>query len=104
MSKNYECKFCGRGFEFASDKNDHEATCGISKLSDYGIDTGSLEEIRDAKLERGGASSRQLQLNEMVVKTCPVCGTEIREQDKYMDFENFLECRNCEKVVDVRGN
>jgi len=102
MTDQFECQFCGKKFEFSSDKNEHERTCGISRLSDYGIEVETLDKIDDADLEQDVDSSRQLQLDEMPIGRCPVCGKKILESDNYNGIEKYKECRNCEKVVHVR--
>lgn len=93
------CKFCGKDFEFASDKNNHESTCGISRLSDYGIDTETFENLREAEIEGEVTLTRQLQLNETPIGRCWKCGERITEQDKYMNLEDYFECPNCEKAL-----
>jgi len=95
----YECQFCGRGFSHSRDRDEHERLCGVSRLSDYGIDTETLQKMRDAEIETSGSSSKQLQLDEMPVGCCPVCGQRILESDTYKELDDYYVCRNCEKVI-----
>ena len=98
---DYECNICGKNFESAKNKNQHQATCGITQLSQYGIDIDSIGKVERHDFSDSTASSKQLQLDEPVVAYCPVCDEPLRKTDKYRGLEDYLECPKCEKVIQV---
>lgn len=98
MSKDHDCKICGRSFERARRRNEHQKTCGISQLDDYGIETKALDKVERHQFKDRTDDSRQIDLETDVIGDCVKCGATITSEHSYNGLKNYVECPECEKV------